>query len=105
MKFAALDLDKTPGFVFVVNKDYEGVLVVNGKTYDTFIPTEIEGVEYKYTVVEIPAHGLAKDLNVVCGEDNFVFNLDTYIATEAPDAAYAHALYGYVLVSIAYNNK
>ena len=105
VKFAALDLDKTPGFVFVVNKDYEGVLVVNGKTYDTFIPTEIQGVEYKYTVVEIPAHSLAKDLNVVCGEDNFVFNLDTYIATEAPDAAYAHALYGYVLASIAYNYK
>ena len=105
VKFAALDLDKTPGFVFVVDKDYDGVLVVNGKTYDTFMPTEIEGVEYKYTVVEIPAHSLAKDLNVVCGEDNLVFNLDTYIATEAPDAAYAHALYGYVVASIAYNNK
>ena len=105
VKFACLDLNQTPGFVFVVDKDYAGTVVVNGKAYEDYVSVTIEGVQYKCVIVEIPAHNLAEDLNVVCGNDQFVFNLDTYIASEASTEPYAHALYGYVVAAMAYSQK
>ena len=99
---ACLDLNNTPGFVFYVRKDYEGTVVVNGVTYDSFTDATVDGVEMKYIVVEVNAHRMAENLTVVAGEDTLTYNLDTYIHGKAQSEPYAHALYGYVMSAKAY---
>ncbi len=104
---ACLDLNRTPGFVFSVNKDYEGDVVVNGVAYNDYVETTVNGQTVKYVVVEISACRMNEDLNVTIGEDSLVYNLDTYISQATAENGdvtpdYASALYGYVLSCIRY---
>ena len=97
LRGACLDLNQTPGFVFYVKADYEGVITVNETVYSTYSdPVTLGGQQLKYIVVQIPANQMTENLTVTAGEDTLIYNLDTYIAGKASTQAYAHALYGYV---------
>ncbi|MBR2612954.1 MAG: hypothetical protein IKC72_07785 [Clostridia bacterium] len=103
LRGAALDLNQTPGFVFYVRADYDGILTVNGVVYDEYSDIIIkDGVELKYIVVQVPAYRMAQDLTVTAGNDTLVYNLDTYIAGKAVSEPYAHALYGYFMACADY---